>query len=301
MRVTLKPAIAAICLAVSVLLSARAAGAGMPMPSKSDFTSKAYSYRTDSPEPEMQSLVVAACCNDTDTVRRLTKAAMQGFTGSTATILSLCKDPARLSYAALIAASLKDKPDLVRVCSDFHCDINGRIYFGMTPLMIASYCGSVKTASQLMSCGADVNLADEDGFTALMYGAMKNAPDIIFHLMRNGADKDKRNKDGKRFEDYTKELDTRTFSQMLADRLRERLPGTARERADEIPEGHQSFGERFEWCMQKYFGRYPENRNSDIYRGQESPSRHSPRYSATGCRASAQRKTRSSRSRSGSS
>lgn len=73
--------------------------------------------------------------------------------------------------------------------------------------------------------------------------------------------------DGKRFEDYTKKLDTRTFSQMLADRLRERLPGTARERADEIPEGHQSFGERFEWYMQKHFGRYPENRNSDIYRG----------------------------------
>ena len=59
MRVTLKPAIAAISLAVSVLLSARAAGAGMPMPSKSDFTSKAYSYRTDSPEPEMQSLVAS--------------------------------------------------------------------------------------------------------------------------------------------------------------------------------------------------------------------------------------------------
>lgn len=59
MRATLKPAIAAICLAVSVLLSARAAGAGMPMPSKSDFTSKAYSYRTDSPEPEMQSLVAS--------------------------------------------------------------------------------------------------------------------------------------------------------------------------------------------------------------------------------------------------
>ena len=173
---------------------------------------------------------------------------------------------------------------------------------GITPLMLAANgTGNGDRIRRLLADGADVNLADEDGFTALMYGAMKNAPDIIFHLMRNGADKDKRNKDGKRFEDYTKELDTRTFSQMLADRLRERLPGTARERADEIPEGHQSFGERFEWCMQKYFGRYPENRNSDIYRGQESPSRHSPRYSATGCRASAQRKTRSSRSRSGSS
>ncbi|MCR5621772.1 MAG: hypothetical protein K6G18_07930 [Treponema sp.] len=58
-RVTLKPSIAGIILAVSALLSAHAAGAGMPMPSKNDFSSKAYSYRTGSPEPEMQSLVAS--------------------------------------------------------------------------------------------------------------------------------------------------------------------------------------------------------------------------------------------------
>ncbi len=205
--------------------------------------------------------------SEKDTEAALIKAAMHGFTGSTATILSLCKNPVRLSYAALVAASLKDKPALVPVCMDFHCDINGRIFFGMTPLMIASYCGSAKTASQLISYGADVNLTDDDGFAALMYGAMKNIPDIIFLLLRNGADKDFRNKEGKCFEDYTKDLDTRTFSRMLVDRLRERLPGMAQERADEIPEGHQSFGDRFEWYRKKYFERYPENKNSDIYRG----------------------------------
>lgn len=220
----------------------------------------------DSPDV-LAFLLQAKLLAEKDTEAALIKAAMNGFADSTATILSLCKDPVRLSYAALVAASLKDKPDLVPVCMDFHCDINGRIYFGMTPLMIASYCNAAKTAARLISYGANVNLTDEDGFTALMYGAMKNNPDIIFHLMRNGADKNIRSREGKCFEDYTKDLDTRTFSQMLADRLRKKLPELAQERADEIPEGHQSFGDRFEWYRKKYFERYPANKNSDIYRG----------------------------------
>ena len=59
MHVTVKSAIAGIMLSVFPLLSAPAVGVGMPMPSKSDFSSKAYSYRTGIPEPEMQSLVAS--------------------------------------------------------------------------------------------------------------------------------------------------------------------------------------------------------------------------------------------------
>ena len=59
MRITYKPAMAGTMLALSLLISVPAAGAGMPMPSKSDYSSKAYSYRTGSPEPEMQSLVAS--------------------------------------------------------------------------------------------------------------------------------------------------------------------------------------------------------------------------------------------------
>ncbi len=205
--------------------------------------------------------------SEKDTEAVLIKAAMHGFVDSTSEILSLCNAPKRLSYATLIAASLKDKPDLVHVSMDFPCDINGRIYFGMTALMIACYCNAPKTVELLISYGADVNLADEDGFTALMYGAMKNAPDIIFLLMRSGADKDMRNKEGKVFEDYTQDFDTRTFSQMITDRMRAKRPELLQERPDDIPEGHKSFIDRFEWYRKKYFERYPNNKNSDIYRG----------------------------------
>lgn len=59
MHVPFKSVMAGIMLAAAPLISAQAAGAGMPMPSKSDFSSSAYSYRTGSPEPEMQSLVAS--------------------------------------------------------------------------------------------------------------------------------------------------------------------------------------------------------------------------------------------------
>lgn len=150
---------------------------------------------------------------------------------------------------------------------NFPCDINGRIYFSMTPLMIASFCNSINVAKLLIKHRADVNLADDDGFTALMYAAMKNSSEIILFLLQNGADKKARNKEKKGFEDYTKDFDERSFSQMITERMQKKLLALEQERADEIPEGHQSFGDRFEWYRQKYFERYPKNKNSDIYHG----------------------------------
>ncbi|MBQ6566303.1 MAG: ankyrin repeat domain-containing protein, partial [Treponema sp.] len=48
--------------------------------------------------------------SDKDIETALIKASMKGFANSTSTILALCKDKERLSYAAIVSASLKDKP-----------------------------------------------------------------------------------------------------------------------------------------------------------------------------------------------
>lgn len=197
----------------------------------------------------------------------LIKAAMLGFIDCTRAILALCKHQERFAYASLIVACFKDNTELVHVCMDCHCNINNRSYFGMTSLMIACYCDSVNVAKLLISYGANVNLIDDDGITALMYAAKKNTPEIILLLLENGANKKTKDKAGKSFEDYINDFDTRTFSQMITERMWQKRSKIFQERPDNIPEGHQSFGARFEWYRKKYFERYPANKNSDIYRG----------------------------------
>ena len=47
--------------------------------------------------------------------------------------------------------------------------MNARDYEGRTALMIASYDGNSGTAQVLVDAGADVNVGDNDGKTALSY------------------------------------------------------------------------------------------------------------------------------------
>ena len=45
-----------------------------------------------------------------------------------------------------------------------------------------------------------------------------------------------------------------------------KLPATEINRKDEIPQKHQPFLDRFDWYMQKYLERFPNNKQSDIYK-----------------------------------
>lgn len=59
-----------------------------------------------------------------------------------------------------------------------------------TPLMLASYCSSSNMVALLIKLGADVNLANEDGWTPLCYAAVRVSGDIEVAklLVDNGAD-----------------------------------------------------------------------------------------------------------------
>ncbi|CAK9298923.1 unnamed protein product [Gordionus sp. m RMFG-2023] len=57
-----------------------------------------------------------------------------------------------------------------------------------TPLLLASQLGNVKMVKALLSKGADANLANNLGKTAISYAAQKGSTDIVKTLLKSGAD-----------------------------------------------------------------------------------------------------------------
>ncbi|MBO4440447.1 MAG: ankyrin repeat domain-containing protein [Spirochaetaceae bacterium] len=204
--------------------------------------------------------------SDEEYTRAVIKAAMKGNVDVLVVLLENSKNQKEMTIAALTSACLTNNANVVHVCMDFDCDINDSPYFGMSPLMIASYINADKAAAQLIAYDADINKVDENGITALMYAASKNNPNLLMLLIRNGADKTVKDKSGKTFEDYTKSFDNRSFSQLIIERMKLKLPATEINRKDEIPQKHQPFLDRFDWYMQKYLERFPNNKQSDIYK-----------------------------------
>ncbi|MCR5764051.1 MAG: ankyrin repeat domain-containing protein [Treponema sp.] len=195
------------------------------------------------------------------------RSSLKGLCNSTSLILENSgKNQKKNSFAALISACLKDCHNLINICMDFGCDINDTLYFKMTPLMIACYAGAEKAAAQLIDCGADVNRADSEGITALMYAASKNNPALIMLLLQKGADRNALDKSGKSFDDYTKMYDSRSFSRMVMDRVNALIEKRDGENDDQIPSERKSFRDSLSWYMQKYFERFPDKKNSDIYK-----------------------------------
>lgn len=168
---------------------------------------------------------------------------------------------------ALAFACQKNKPDVIPLCARYDGDVNFTPFFGMTLLMEACYIEADIFAEKLLECGADVNRADDYGMTALMYAASKNNFNLIQMLLENGADRDMTSKAGKTFEDYRKTHDSRSYTELYNERLIEkRSELLEQDHPDEIPAGHQTFNNRFDWYKQKYFQRFPANKPADIYK-----------------------------------
>jgi ankyrin repeat protein len=194
------------------------------------------------------------------------KAAMNGNIDATDTLLKKSKNPAKMAFAALNSACLKNNSDIVHICMDYNCNINDTLYCGMTPLMLACYVNAERTAAQLIAYEADINKADEDGITALMYTASKNNLNLLNLLMRNGAERDLKDKSGHTFEDYTNSYDNRSYSQLIFDRVGSKVLSTRISFKESIPKVHQSFSDRFDWYLQQYWKRFPNNKQSNIYK-----------------------------------
>jgi len=88
-----------------------------------------------------------------------------------------------------IIASQNPEMDLIKIFIDKGVDINHKNILGRTPLMIAADKAKFAILPKLLYYGADPNLKDIDGFTALMFSA--KSPDSLFgmySLIENGAD-----------------------------------------------------------------------------------------------------------------
>jgi ankyrin repeat protein len=93
--------------------------------------------------------------------------------------------PARISISAseLVRAVTMQRDSLIELCLIDHVDPNGRDAQGRTPLLIATSQQDWKTAQRLMGAGALVDLADKNGFTPLMAGAVHGNLEIFRELL----------------------------------------------------------------------------------------------------------------------
>lgn len=82
----------------------------------------------------------------------------------------------------------KVKPDAKKVSESNHCH---------SLLMCAAAHGSDDCANYLLEAGADVNLKNFTGFTALHWAAFTNRVETLDTLIKHGADLEERTADGK--------------------------------------------------------------------------------------------------------
>jgi len=93
--------------------------------------------------------------------------------------------PARISISPeeLVRAVAIHRDSLIDLCLSEHVDPNGRDTQGRTPLLIATSQQDWRTARRLVDAGAQVDLADENGFTPFMAAAMHGNLEIFQLLL----------------------------------------------------------------------------------------------------------------------
>jgi ankyrin repeat protein len=86
-------------------------------------------------------------------------------------------------------------------------DIDSFRQNSQTILMIAVQKGNFDLVKKCIKCGANVNLKDEDGFTALIYSAFHDNIEISKYLIKSGADITIKTDLGNNFEFFLKNKD----------------------------------------------------------------------------------------------
>src|SRR5262245_45862829 len=99
------------------------------------------------------------------------------------------------SESALMLASRKRSPDIVRALLAKGADVNARNSIGVTSLMIAADSGDASIVEMLLASGAEVNAASDTGRTALMRG-VGGEPGVVQTLLAKGARVNAQDKDG---------------------------------------------------------------------------------------------------------
>lgn len=167
----------------------------------------------------------------------------------------------------LAYACLDNKLQYLEICKHFNVDFNKLFYQDMTPLAMACYSDkeNEEVILKLIEYESNINVIDKYGMTALMYAACKKKDNIVELLIKKGADTSIIDKQGKTYSYYLENYDKRSWGELYRDRNQDKIKSLFNKKEDEIPEEYQTFNEKFEWHLQKYFEHYPNAKTSDIY------------------------------------
>lgn len=100
--------------------------------------------------------------------------------------------------SVLLSASCSNMPKTIRAAIEEGANPNiTRLTDGYTPLLLASWYGSLDNLKVLVDMGADINLTTiNDNASALMIAAQKGFVEIVEYLLSLGADQTLADKDG---------------------------------------------------------------------------------------------------------
>jgi len=102
----------------------------------------------------------------------------------------------RVGQTPLMAATLGNQLETVKVLLARKADPNAHDKYGGTALMTAAWKGNKEIVLSLLGSGVDPNARANNGMTALMFAAWENQIEISKVLLEEGADPDLRDKEG---------------------------------------------------------------------------------------------------------
>jgi ankyrin repeat protein len=85
----------------------------------------------------------------------------------------------------LVNAIFSDDSHRIQSLSEQGVDLNKSVFFNIPPLLRAVICGKQKALQTLIDCGADKNIKDAQGRTAMDLATKSNQPQIIEILLQN--------------------------------------------------------------------------------------------------------------------
>lgn len=184
-----------------------------------------------------------------------------------AILLENCDFREPLLAHLLAYACINNIVPYLEICKKLNFNLNTLFAQDMTPLSMACYSEEKndEIILKLIDYGANLNIIDQYGMTPLMYAACKKKDNIVELLINKGADTSLIDKKGKTYRDYLENYDKRSWGELYHDRNQDKIKSLFNKKEDEIPEEYQTFNEKFEWYLQKYFEHYPNAKTSDIY------------------------------------
>lgn len=92
--------------------------------------------------------------------------------------------------------------------------------YAMTPLMVLAAKGDMKSVSENLASGTDVNAIDNRGGTALMYAVMNGRLEMVRVLLENGANPNLKTKKGFNATDFAAQNKSKDIAQCLKEHIR---------------------------------------------------------------------------------